>query len=187
MLLYFYCDLFFALCSVAVLFLHLLFPASILCHCGCGNQILGAEKKKIHDGALRGEDNGLPARTFMLDVTMTHDRYGRTTQHTNGARTHRIPSNGAPHPDGALKNSAIENTTLQLYADKPDPIIFMPVAVNTSGCVYDVFVCLLSLHAHREASALAGELPLPIDLSTRILMCIYYSYYYYAYCYYTYY
>ena len=35
----------------------------------------------------------------------------------------------------------------------------MSVAVNTSSHLYDDFLCLLLLHAHREASALAGELP----------------------------
>ena len=50
----------------------------------------------------RGEDDRIPPRTLVMDVTMTHDRYGRTTQHTNGALTHRVPSTGAPQPDGAL-------------------------------------------------------------------------------------
>ena len=44
-------------------------------------------------------------------------------------------------------------------ADKPDPIVFLPVAVSTSGRVYDDFVRLLFLHVHREASILAGESP----------------------------
>ena len=34
----------------------------------------------------RGEDNRLPPRPLILDVTMTHDRYERTTLHTNGKR-----------------------------------------------------------------------------------------------------
>ena len=35
----------------------------------------------------------------------------------------------------------------------------MPVAVDTSGRIYDNFLRLLFLHAHREASALANEIP----------------------------
>ncbi len=35
----------------------------------------------------RGEDDRLPPRTLVMDVTMTHDRDGRTTQHTNGVLT----------------------------------------------------------------------------------------------------
>ena len=46
----------------------------------------------------------------------------------------------------------------ELYINRPDPIAFMPVAVDTSGCVYDDFSRLLFLHAHREASTLANEL-----------------------------
>jgi hypothetical protein len=62
---------------------------------------------------------------------MTHYRYGRTTQHTNGALTHRVPST----------------------------IVFLPITLSTSGRVYEDFARLLFLHAHRESSILAGELP----------------------------
>ncbi len=37
--------------------------------------------------------------------------------------------------------------------------MFLPIAVSTSGRVYEDFARLLFLHAHREASILAGELP----------------------------
>jgi hypothetical protein len=50
------------------------------------------------------------------------------------------------------------DTIRQLYTDKTNPRVFLTVVVNTSGRVYDDFVRLLFLHAHREASALAGEL-----------------------------
>jgi hypothetical protein len=46
----------------------------------------------------------------------------------------------------------------QIYLDRPDPITFMPVAVDTSGRVYDDFNRLLFLHPHGETSALANEL-----------------------------
>ena len=50
----------------------------------------------------------------------------------------------------------------QIYADRPDPIVFLPITVSTSGSsgrVYEDFTWMLFLHAHREASILAGELP----------------------------
>ena len=47
----------------------------------------------------------------------------------------------------------------QLYLTRPDPIVFSPVAVVTTGRLYDDFSRLLFLHAHREASALANEIP----------------------------
>jgi hypothetical protein len=47
----------------------------------------------------------------------------------------------------------------QIYADRPDPIVFLPVDVSTSGRVYEDFTRLLFLHAHREASILVAELP----------------------------
>jgi hypothetical protein len=42
---------------------------------------------------------------------------------------------------------------------RPDPIVFSPAAVDTTGRVYDDFSRLLFLHAHREASALVNEIP----------------------------
>ena len=47
----------------------------------------------------------------------------------------------------------------QLYLNRPDPIAFLPTAVDTTGRLYDDFSRLLFLHAHREASALSNEIP----------------------------
>ena len=47
----------------------------------------------------------------------------------------------------------------QLYLDRPEPIAFMPVAVDTSGRIYDDFLRLLFLHAHRETLALGNDIP----------------------------
>jgi hypothetical protein len=108
-----------------------------------------------------GEDDRLPPRTLVMDVTMTHDRYGRTTQHTNGALTRRASSTGAPQPDDALNKAARMKIRhyRQIYVDTPDPIVFPPIDVSTSGHVYEDFARMPFLHAHREASILAGELP----------------------------
>jgi hypothetical protein len=43
--------------------------------------------------------------------------------------------------------------------DRPDPVVFLPVTVSTSGRVYEDFTRLFFLHVHREASNLTGELP----------------------------
>ena len=45
----------------------------------------------------------------------------------------------------------------------PHPIAFIPLAVDTTGRMYDEFIRLLFLHAHREASALDNELPKESD------------------------
>ncbi len=47
----------------------------------------------------------------------------------------------------------------QLYINRPDPIVFLPVAVDTTGRLYDDFSRLLFLHTHRESSALVNEIP----------------------------
>jgi hypothetical protein len=46
-----------------------------------------------------------------------------------------------------------------LYIKHPEPIAFMPVAVDKTGRIYEDFSRLLFLNVHREASALANELP----------------------------
>ena len=46
-----------------------------------------------------GDDYRLPPHTLVMDVIMTHDRYVRSTQHTNGALTNRLSSTGAPQPE----------------------------------------------------------------------------------------
>ncbi len=51
----------------------------------------------------------------------------------------------------------------QVYIDRPEPIAFLPVAVDTSGRVYHDFSRLLFLHANRQASALANEIPKESD------------------------
>jgi hypothetical protein len=104
----------------------------------------------------RGEDDSLPPRTLVMDVTMTHDRYGHTTQHTNGAFTHRVSSTGAPHPDGVLNKSTRMKIRhyRQIYTDRTDPIVFLPIVVSSSGRVYEDFARLFFLHAHREVSIL---------------------------------
>jgi hypothetical protein len=47
----------------------------------------------------------------------------------------------------------------QLYINRPDPVPFMSVSVDTSDHIYDDFLCLLFLHPHRETSVLPNEIP----------------------------
>ena len=87
--------------------------------------------------------------------------YGRSHVHPSGQLTNIRRSDGAPELDGALEVVARKKIIhyRQLYLDHPEPIAFMPVAVDTSGRIYDDFLRLLFLHAHREASALVNEIP----------------------------
>ena len=81
--------------------------------------------------------------------------------HTTGQLTNTRRSDGAPELDGALREVARKKILhyRQLYINRPDPIAFLPTAAHTTGRIYDDFSCLLFLHAHREASALANEIP----------------------------
>ena len=47
--------------------------------------------------------------------------------------------------------------------DPPDPITFIPLAVDTSVRLYDDYLHLLFLHTHREPSVLSNELPEELD------------------------
>ncbi len=103
-----------------------------------------------------------PPRTLILDFTLTHTRYGSSHVHTTGQMTNTRSSDGSPELDGALREvvrKKILHYHRQLYLNHPDPIAFLPAAVDTTGRVYDDFSRLLFLHPHREASALANEIP----------------------------
>jgi hypothetical protein len=106
-------------------------------------------------------DRHPPPRTLTLDFTLTHTRYGSSLVHTAGQLTNTRRSDGAPEPDDALRVVARKKILhyRQLYLNRPDPIAFLPVAVDTTGRIYDDFSRLLFLHANREASALANEIP----------------------------
>jgi hypothetical protein len=104
----------------------------------------------------------LPApRALIMDFTMTHPRYGRSHVHPIGQLTNIRRPDGSPELNGALRVAARKKILhyRQLYIDRPDPIAFMPLPVDTSGRIYDDFLRLLFLHAHRESSALANDIP----------------------------
>jgi hypothetical protein len=107
-----------------------------------------------------GTDRLPPPHTLIMDFTMTHTRFGRSQLHSLGQLTHTRRSDGEPEPDGALR-AVVRKKILhyrQLYINRPEPIAFMTVTVDTSGCIYDDFSRLLFLHAHREVSALVNEI-----------------------------
>jgi hypothetical protein len=77
---------------------------------------------------------------------MTPPRYGRSHVNPTGQLTNTVRrSDGVPEPDGSLKVVARKKIIHyhQLYIDRPEPIAFMPVAVDTSGRIYDDFLRLL--------------------------------------------
>jgi hypothetical protein len=51
----------------------------------------------------------------------------------------------------------------KLYINRPDPIVFLPVVVDTTGRLHDDFSRLLFLHVHRETSTLTNEPPEELD------------------------
>jgi hypothetical protein len=102
-----------------------------------------------------------PPHTLILDFTLTHTRFEKSQRSSLGQLTYTRRTDGVPEPDGVLKTvtRAKIRHYRQLYINRPEPIAFMPVAVDTAVRIYEDFSRLLFLHAHREASALANELP----------------------------
>ena len=70
-------------------------------------------------------------------------------------------SDGPPDPDGALKDVGRIKIRhyRNIYLNHPDPIDCIPLSVDTTGRLYDEFIRLLFLQAHREASTFTNELP----------------------------
>ena len=84
----------------------------------------------------QAQDNQLPPpRTLIMDFTMTHVRFGCSHLHPIGQLTHTRRSDGAPDPDGALKEAARIKIRhyRNLCLNRPDPIAFLPLAVDTLG------------------------------------------------------
>ena len=123
----------------------------------------------------------------MLDFTLTHTL--RSQVHSIGQLTHTRRSDGAPDPDGALR--AVARTKIlhyrQLYIDRPEPIVFMSVTVDTSTvftmtlvsyCFSTLTVnhrlCLTSYQRNRVnsvglilAKTSTMRISIPLDLSSR--------------------
>ena len=75
-----------------------------------------------------------PPRTLILDFTLTHTRVGRSQLYSLGQLTHTRRSDGVPEFDGVLRVVARAKIRhyRQLYIDRPEPLAFMSVAVDTS-------------------------------------------------------
>ncbi len=94
-------------------------------------------------------------------MTLTHTRYGSSHVHTTGHLTNTSRSDDDPELDGTLREVHRKEILhyRQLYINRPDPIVFLPAVVDTTGRLYDDFSRLLFLHTHREDSTLTNEIP----------------------------
>ncbi len=95
-----------------------------------------------------------------MDYTMTHIRFGRSHFHPMDKLTNTRRSDGAPDPDVSLKDVVRIKIRhyRNLYLNRPDPIVFKPLVVDTTGRMYYEFIRLLFLHTHRETSDLTNGL-----------------------------
>ena len=61
---------------------------------------------------------------------------------------------GSPDPDGTLKEVVRFKIRhyRNVYLNHPDPMVFIPLTVDTTGHLYDDFIRLLFLDGHGETS-----------------------------------
>ena len=73
-----------------------------------------------------------PPSTLIMDFTLTHTCFERSQGHSLGQLTHTSRSDGAPEPDGALREVARSKIRhyRQMYINHPDTIGFMSVTVD---------------------------------------------------------
>ena len=103
-----------------------------------------------------------PPHTLILDYTMTHIRFECSHVHPMVQLTNTRRSDGAPDPDGVLKDVVRIKIRYyrNLYLNRLDPIAFIPLAVDTTGRLYDEFIHLLFLHAqYRRSISLSSSTP----------------------------
>ena len=91
---------------------------------------------------------------------MTHVRFGCSHLHPMVQLTHTRRSDGAPDPDGDLKEEVRIKIRHyhNIYLNRPEPIVFLPLITDTPDRLYDDLIRLFFLHDHCEASVLAHEL-----------------------------
>ncbi len=74
-----------------------------------------------------------PPGNLRLDFTLTHTCFGRSHVHSTGQLKHTRCSDGVPESDGGLRSVTRKKILHyhQMYINRPDPIAFIPVAVDT--------------------------------------------------------
>ena len=78
-----------------------------------------------------------------------------------GQLTNTRRSDGTPDPDGTLREVARIKIRYyrNVYLNRPDPITFIPLTVDTTGHLYNEFIRLLFFQEQRETLVSANEFP----------------------------
>ena len=73
---------------------------------------------------------------------MTHVRFWSSNLHPMGQLTHTRRSDGVVDPDGTLKEVARIKIRHygNVYLNRPDPIVLLPLSVDTTLLLYDDFI-----------------------------------------------
>jgi hypothetical protein len=112
-----------------------------------------------------------PPRTLILDFTLIHTRYDSSHVHTTGQLTNTRRSDGAPELDGVLRE-VVRKKILhcrQLYINRPEPVVFLPGTVDTTGRLYDGATCYVNTKGSVGlilAKFSDMRISIPLDLSS---------------------
>ena len=91
---------------------------------------------KTHRITSAAGNERVTSRSRMMSSYHSEKMIGSLLTHS-AALTHRVSSTGAPQTDGALNKAARMKIRhyrqISWYVDRPDPIVFLPIAVSTSG------------------------------------------------------
>ena len=88
----------------------------------------------------------------------------------------KTKDNRLPPPHTLIMDFTMSHVKIRdyrnVYLNRPDPIDFIPLTVDTTGLLYDDFIRLLFLHVHREVSTLANDLPEESDQFRFLRLCV---------------
>jgi hypothetical protein len=86
-----------------------------------------------------------PPRTLIMDFSVTLTCCGRSNLHPMRQLTDTRLSDGTPEPDGVFKTVTTVKIIhyRQVSLNRSNPIVFLPIVVDTSGHIYEDFRRLL--------------------------------------------
>ncbi len=115
---------------------------------------------KGHPTDIHDDTNTLTTQSYHISYLPLPDLIPCIPWPVSDQLTNTSHSDGDPDPDGDLKTTVRIKIQyyLNLYLNRPDPIVFIPPGVFTTGRLYHDFIILIFFHDHREVSDFDNEL-----------------------------
>jgi hypothetical protein len=130
------------------------------------------ESTRLTYTGILGEVELLKMKTRLMDVTITHDQFRRTTQRTNGVHTQGVSSSGVPQSDGVLNDTVRIKIRTSLSSDWHEPIVLTPIDSPNRPSLHEVddevYLLFWSIHQifHKLPSQLQSRVGLNLTKTT---------------------